>query len=229
MLRAADENKDQTYFLAGVARQHFAGVLFPLGALTKPQVRTLATEAGLPNHGRKDSTGICFIGERPFAEFLAEHVPPQPGAIETPEGEVLGQHPGLQFFTLGQRKGVRVGGVRGGIESPWYVVAKLAERNVLVVAQDAEHPLLMSSQVQTAPFHWLRHDIADGGELLARIRHRQPLQPCRIRREPNGTVLAAFSTPQRAVAAGQYLALYQGDECLGCGEIATSVTMATFF
>ena len=220
LLRAADENKDQTYFLAGVARAHFADVLFPIGDLTKPEVRAIAARAGLPNHRKKDSTGICFIGERPFAEFLAEHVPPNPGVIESDDGAVLGSHYGLQFFTLGQRKGVGVGGVRGGKETPWYVVAKDLTRNVLLVAQNAQHPLLMTHAVHTEAFHWLRQPPVNALALSGRVRHRQPLAHCTVSVSESGEVVAHFEAAQRAVAAGQYLALYDGQECLGCGEIA---------
>jgi tRNA-specific 2-thiouridylase len=219
LLTAADAGKDQTYFLAGVARQHFERVLFPLGALTKPEVRALAAKAGLPNHRRKDSTGICFIGERPFAAFLAGHLPPAPGPIETDTGEVIGEHRGLQFFTLGQRKGIGVGGVRAAAERPWYVVAKVAQRRALVVSQDGEHPLLMRRTVRTGPFHWLSPPRADA-PLFGRLRHRQPLAACVIEAGSDGAVTAHFEQAQRAVAPGQFLALYQAGECLGCGEIA---------
>ena len=164
LLRAADDNKDQTYFLSGVAREHLQRVWFPLGHLNKPEVRTLAARAGLPNHQRKDSTGICFIGERPFAAFLAEHLPPVPGPIETDEGRVLGEHPGLQFFTLGQRKGIGVGGQRGAAETPWFVVDKISERRALVISQNETHPRLVRHEVLTEPFHWISTAPADGSQ-----------------------------------------------------------------
>lgn len=218
LLRAVDENKDQTYFLAGVAREQFRGVLFPLGGLTKPEVRALAARAGLPNHRRKDSTGICFIGERPFGEFLAEHLPPDPGPIESDGGEVLGEHRGLQFFTLGQRKGVGIGGRRGAAETPWYVVGKEPARKALIVSQDSQHPRLMQASVRTAGFHWLRRPDSSA-RLQGRLRHRQALSECTLETLADGGVLVQFAQPQRAVTPGQYLALYQGRECLGCGEI----------
>ena len=219
LLCAADANKDQTYFLAGVARAHFERLLFPLGDLTKPAVRTLAAQAGLPNHQRKDSTGICFIGERPFAAFLEEHLPAAPGPIETDTGEVVGQHRGLQFFTLGQRKGIGIGGRRGAAETPWFVVDKLPERRALIVSQDGQHPRLMRQEVITERFHWLREP-RDGDAIAGRLRHRQPLAPCTVERLPEGRVLARFAEAQRAVTPGQFLALYADGECLGCGEIA---------
>jgi len=223
LLRAADENKDQTYFLAGVNRAHFADVLFPIGALSKPEVRAIAARSGLPNHRKKDSTGICFIGERPFSEFLAEHIAPVPGLIEDDEGRVVGKHHGLQFFTLGQRKGIGVGGVRGGLETPWYVVGKDLARGVLRVSQNAQHPGLFTQKIATEVFHWLRCPAAlmDGRSLAlqGRVRHRQPLADCSVRLCADGSVAACFASPQRAATAGQFLALYDGEECLGCGEI----------
>ncbi|MDP3859620.1 MAG: tRNA 2-thiouridine(34) synthase MnmA [Stagnimonas sp.] len=221
LLRAVDDNKDQSYFLAGVGREQFRDVLFPLGGLSKPEVRALAARAGLPNHRRKDSTGICFIGERPFAEFLAEHLPPDPGTIETDAGERLGEHRGLQYFTLGQRKGIGIGGRRGAGETPWYVVGKDPARKALIVSQDPEHPLLLRDRVHTTAFHWLRRPELPAA-LSGRLRHRQPLADCSVSLLPDGGVLARFAQPQRAVTPGQYLALYQGRECLGCGEISAT-------
>lgn len=220
LLCAQDDNKDQTYFLSGVARQHFERVLFPLGQLSKPQVRQLAASAGLPNHQRKDSTGICFIGERPFAAFLAEHMPPQPGPIETDTGEILGEHRGLQFFTLGQRRGLLIGGQRNAAELPWFVVAKQAARRALIVSQNPDHPLLNRHEVVTEPFQWLQTP-PPKVQLQGRIRHRQALQACTVQLRPNGGVMARFEQTQRAITPGQYLALYANGECLGCGEIAS--------
>lgn len=219
LLRAVDDNKDQTYFLAAVARAHFERVLFPLGGLSKPEVRAIARDAGLPNHGRKDSTGICFIGEREFRDFLGQYLQPQPGAIEDDGGTVLGQHQGLSFHTLGQRKGLSIGGQRGAREAPWYVVAKDPARNVLVVAQDAEHPRLMTTQITTEPFHWVRRPETLPERLTARIRHRQALQPCAVAALDGTGVSFRFEQAQRAAVPGQYLVLYDGDECLGSGEI----------
>ncbi|TAJ53153.1 MAG: tRNA 2-thiouridine(34) synthase MnmA [Nevskiaceae bacterium] len=223
LLRAADENKDQTYFLAGVPRQQFENVLFPLGGLNKPEVRALAARAGLPNHRRKDSTGICFIGERPFAEFLAEHLPPDSGPIETDQGEVLGEHRGLQFFTLGQRKGVGIGGRRGASEAPWYVVDKDLARKALIVSQQAEHPRLFRRELRTERFHWLGR-VHPEEPLHARLRHRQPLAACQVRETADAGLEVLFEQPQRAITPGQYLVLYQGHRCLGCGEIAATAT-----
>ncbi|MBL6749387.1 MAG: tRNA 2-thiouridine(34) synthase MnmA [Nevskia sp.] len=221
LLRAADENKDQTYFLATVARAHFERVLFPVGALTKPMVREIARGAGLPNHRRKDSTGICFIGERQFRAFLAQYLQDTPGAIEDDAGRPVGSHRGLMFYTLGQRRGLAIGGQRDAREAPWYVVAKDAARNVLVVSQQADHPLLLSTRVRAAPFHWIRRPRPLPPRLQARIRHRQALQACCAGAEGDA-VEAVFEQPQRAAAPGQYLVLYDGAECLGGGEIAAA-------
>lgn len=226
LLRAADDNKDQTYFLAAVERRYFERVLFPIGGLSKPMVREIARRAGLPNHRRKDSTGICFIGEREFREFLSHYLQPDPGTIEDDAGAVVGQHRGLMYYTLGQRRGLAIGGRRGAREAPWYVVAKDAGRNVLVVSQQPDHPLLMARQLSAAPFHWIRRPAGDQAALQARIRHRQALQDCQVRLQPDGSVLAAFAQPQRAAVPGQYLVLYDGEECLGGGEIAGVQTMA---
>ncbi len=220
LLRAVDDNKDQTYFLAAVAREHFERVLFPLGGLTKPEVRALAQQAGLPNHARKDSTGICFIGEREFRAFLSQHLAPQPGAIENDAGAVIGQHQGLAFHTLGQRKGLAIGGVRGAKEAPWYVITKDVARNVLTVSQDSEHPQLMTTLIATDDFHWIRQPEPMPARLSARIRHRQSLQACHIAGHDGRRVVFGFEQPQRAAVPGQYLVLYNGEECLGSGEIS---------
>lgn len=220
LLRAIDDNKDQTYFLAAVAREHFERVLFPLGGLTKPQVRAIAQRAGLPNHARKDSTGICFIGERAFREFLANYLKPSPGVIEDEHGAVVGSHQGLQYHTLGQRRGLAIGGRRGAKEAPWYVIAKDAARNVLVVSQDAAHPRLMATTITVGDFHWIRRPDPLAPRLLARIRHRQALQACAVQSVDGDTVTVRFEQPQRGAVSGQYLVLYDGEECLGGGEIA---------
>jgi tRNA-specific 2-thiouridylase len=219
LLRAADDNKDQTYFLAAVDRRHFQQVAFPLCDLTKPQVRALAREAGLPNHQRKDSTGTCFIGEREFRAFLSDYLKPSPGPIEDSSGMVVGEHRGLMFYTLGQRRGLAIGGRRGAIEAPWFVTGKDAARNVLRVSQQSDDPLLMSTQITAAPFHWIRRPEPLPSMLQARIRHRQSLQSCRIEQVNGDAVTVVFHQPQRAAVAGQYLVLYDGDECLGGGEI----------
>jgi tRNA-specific 2-thiouridylase len=223
LLRAADANKDQTYFLATVARADLARVLFPVGGLAKPEVRRIAAQAGLPNHRKRDSTGICFIGERPMREFLARYLTPAPGPIEDEAGRILGEHPGLMFFTLGQRRGLKVGGQRGAREAPWYVIGKDPARHALLVSQDPAHPRLLSRRLVAAPFHWIRRPEPLPATLTARIRHRQALQECAAQPLAGGRVEIRFASPQRAATAGQYAVLYDGEECLGGGEIETIV------
>ena len=222
LLRSVTEDKDQTYFLALVAREHFARVLFPIGNLTKPEVRELARKAGLPNHRRKDSTGICFIGERPFREFLAQYLKPDPGSMIDDSGQRIGEHQGLMFYTLGQRRGLFIGGRRGAKEAPWYVAAKRLADNTLVVTQEANHPLLMSTGLSTRGFSWIERPEDFAQTLHARIRHRQALQSCSVEARPNGSVEVHFDQPQRAVSPGQYCVLYDGERCLGGGEIENS-------
>jgi tRNA-specific 2-thiouridylase len=221
LLRGIDDNKDQSYFLAAVARPHFERVLFPIGGLSKPMVREIARRAGLPNHRRKDSTGICFIGEREFRGFLSQYLAPNPGPVEDDAGRVVGEHRGLMYYTLGQRRGLAIGGRRDAREAPWYVIGKEPSRNVLQVSQEADHPQLMSHHIAAAPFHWIRRP-STLEQTWARIRHRQALQRCSVRVLANGAVEAQFEQPQRAAAAGQYLVLYQGEECLGGGEITAA-------
>lgn len=222
LLQAVDGNKDQTYFLAAVNRSQFDRVLFPIGGYSKPQVREFAKTAGLPNHRKKDSTGICFIGEREFREFLQNYLKPHPGPILDDQGEKIGEHQGLMYYTLGQRKGLHIGGRRGAQEAPWYVVAKEIGSNTLLVSQDANHPRLMSATVTTEPFQWIRQPNPLSGELHARIRHRQALQSCNARILDDGRVEVHFAQAQRAATAGQYLVLYDGAECLGGGEIQSA-------
>ncbi len=223
LLQAADANKDQTYFLATVERPTLERVLFPVGGLTKPEVRRIAQRAGLPNHRKPDSVGVCFIGERPMREFLARYLEPAPGPIEDERGQVLGEHPGLMFFTLGQRRGLRVGGRRGAAQKPWYVIGKDAARRALVVSQDEAHPGLFSRGLTTRAFHWIRRPDPLPGTLQARIRHRQALQHCGATVIGGGAVRLVFAEPQRAAVPGQYAVLYAGEECLGGGEIETVV------
>ncbi|WP_420466185.1 tRNA 2-thiouridine(34) synthase MnmA [Panacagrimonas sp.] len=224
LLRSVTEDKDQTYFLALVAREHFERVLFPIGDLAKPEVRELARKAGLPNHRRKDSTGICFIGERPFREFLQHYLQPNPGPMVDDAGTYIGEHQGLMFYTLGQRRGLSIGGRRGARQAPWYVAAKRLADNTLVVTQDAHHPLLMSTRLRTCGFSWIERPTEFSCPLHARIRHRQALQACSAEALPDGSVEVRFEQPQRAVSPGQYCVLYDGERCLGGGEIENSVS-----
>ena len=218
--RCADENKDQTYFLYMLDQWQLSHSHFPLAALLKEEVRALAREAGLPNYRKKDSTGICFIGERRFRDFLGRYLPARPGPMVTPEGEQLGAHQGLMYYTLGQRKGLGIGGRAGQGESPWFVVAKDLEHNRLVVAQSHDHPLLMSRGLEAGQLHWIAgHPPPLPRTCLARIRHRQPLQRCLLSDIDGHRCSVRFEQPQRAVTPGQSVVFYQDDECLGGGTI----------
>jgi len=219
LLRAVDDNKDQTYFLAAVAREHLRRTLFPIGHLRKPEVRELAARAGLPVHQKKDSTGICFIGEREFREFLGRYLHSEPGPIVDDSGREIGRHTGLSYYTLGQRKGLGIGGTRGAADAPWYVIAKHSPTRSLVVSQDPQHPCLMARSLETAAFNWLGPVPAPDQPVSARIRHRQALQDCRAE-SFDGGVRVHFDQPQRAATEGQYCVLYDGERCLGGGEIA---------
>ena len=213
--KARDTAKDQTYFLHGIERPALSASQFPLGELTKPEVRALARSAGLAVHDKPDSTGICFIGERPFREFLAGWLRPEPGPIETPEGRHVGEHRGVAFYTLGQRGGLEIGGRAGCDEQPWYVAAKDAARNALVVVQGHDHPLLFSGSIVTEPAHWLAE--APSGEFACQVklRYRQPDQAAHVTRRDDGRLDVRFERPQRAVTPGQSCVLYAGDHCLG--------------
>jgi len=216
LLRAIDRDKDQTYFLHAVAREQLAHTLFPVGGLPKAEVRRLAREHGLPVFDKRDSTGICFIGERPFRRFLQQYLPAQPGPIESDSGECLGRHAGLMYYTLGQRAGLGLGGRRGAAPAPWYVGAKDLARNALIVVQGHEHPLLLSDALCSGPMHWIAgRPPAQRFECSAQTRYRQPEQACAVELQDDGRAMIRFREPQRAVTPGQYAVLYQGDTCLG--------------
>ncbi len=214
LLRAVDANKDQSYFLQQMPRSALARAVFPLGDLPKPEVRRLARAANLPVAERPDSTGICFIGERPFREFLGRYLPAAPGPILTPEGEELGQHEGLMFHTVGQRGGLRIGGRKHHADLPWYVAAKDRARNALIVVQGGDHPLLLTREFRTTPLTWLTDPPPAQFVAQVQIRHRQTPVPAEIRWDASGATVSVHE-PLRAVAPGQYAALYQEDVCLG--------------
>ncbi len=220
LLKGRDQNKDQSYFLHAVDAAALAQSLFPVGELAKSEVRAIAREQGFVTHDKRDSTGICFIGERNFTEFLNRYVPVQPGDIETPEGTPLGRHNGLMFYTLGQRKGLGIGGRKGRDESPWYVAAKDIRRNVLVVVQQTDHPLLTSSTLSAGDTHW----IAGAPPKLplrchAKARYRQRDQACVVRQGRDGRLEVTFDKPQRALTPGQFVVFYDADCCLGGATI----------
>ena len=219
LLKAADAAKDQSYFLHQVAPAALRRTIFPIGGLTKAEVRRRAHAAGLPVFDKPDSTGICFIGERPFAEFLGRHLAQSPGPIETPSGEAIGEHNGIALYTLGQRAGLRVGGRAGAAAAPWYVAAKLPERNALIVVQDPDHPLLLSDAFDVEDVRWIAADSPGDIDCAVKTRHRQADLPCRIRVAGNA-VRVTLDAPARSVTPGQYAVLYDGDNCLGGGVIA---------
>jgi tRNA-specific 2-thiouridylase len=222
LLKARDPDKDQSYFLHAVAREHFARVLFPLGELTKTEVRALAREAGLPVFDKPDSTGICFIGERPFREFLARYIPTTPGEIVTERGEVVGRHRGLAFYTLGQRGGLEIGGRAGQREDAWYVAGKNLARNELLAVQGHDHPLLVSRALATGPCNWLVPPQGSEFDSQIKVRYRQSDQTCRATLRDDGALEIRFDKPQRAVTPGQFAVLYDGERCMGGGVIERS-------
>jgi len=225
LLKAVDASKDQSYFLHRLNQAQLARTLFPLGDLHKTEVRRIAHEIGLHNAAKKDSTGICFIGERPFREFLNRYLPTEPGAIRTPEGQEVGRHHGLSFYTLGQRKGLGVGGVKGrqredGTAEAWYAARKDLERNVLYVVQGHDHPWLLSDALNAQDASWVAGHPPEAGAYGAKTRYRQSDAACTLGETGNGQFSLAFDQPQWAVTPGQSAVLYDGDICLGGGIIA---------
>ena len=226
LYQARDRDKDQSYFLHAVARERYARVLFPLGELLKEQVRELARGAGLPVHDKPDSTGICFIGERPFADFLGRYVQRAPGPIEALDGRPLGEHRGLPFYTLGQRAGLAIGGARGCAQEPWYVAHKDTARNALIVVQRHEQHRLEASAVATGPLNWLCAARTGNFDAGVKLRYRQPEQPATVSVRPDGSAWIEFEAPQRAATPGQFAVLYQQGRCLG-GAAVEQVRLKT--
>jgi tRNA-specific 2-thiouridylase len=223
LLRAADRNKDQSYFLHQLGQSQLAATLFPLGDLDKPDVRRMAAEAGLPTAEKKDSTGICFIGERDFREFLGRYLPAKPGPMVTPDGRRIGEHPGVFYFTLGQREGLQIGGVRGFAAAPWFVVGKRVRDNTLIVDQGGDSPYLFSRRLWTEPAHWIAGaPPATRFSCTAQTRYRQRDDACEVETRPDGSLAVRFAQPQRAVTPGQSLVLYDGEVCLGGAVIAAT-------
>ncbi len=220
LLRGRDAGKDQSYFLYTLGQAQLGRALFPVGDLPKAEVRAMARRAGLATHEKKDSTGICFIGERRFREFLSRYVPAQPGAVVTLDGQRIGAHHGAVYYTLGQRKGLGVGGVAGAGDAPWFVVAKDLAANELVVAQGHDHPALLSRCLYATDLSWVAGTApALPLRCTARTRYRQPDQPCTIEAIGDGTATVRFDAPQRAVTPGQSVVFYDGARCLGGGII----------
>jgi tRNA-specific 2-thiouridylase len=219
--RGKDRTKDQSYFLHRLTQAQLSRVVFPLGEIAKTEVRSIAAEAGLPNHAKKDSTGICFIGERPFREFLNRYLPHEPGPMMTPQGMRVGTHIGLAFYTIGQRKGIGVGGTKDHGGDPWYVAQKDLASNALIVVQGHDHPLLMKSALRAEDASWVSGRAPSPGSAhSAKTRYRQADSPCVLTSSSNGEIAVAFSQPHWAVTPGQSVVLYDGPICLGGAVIS---------
>ncbi|MGM0525432.1 MAG: tRNA 2-thiouridine(34) synthase MnmA [Pseudomonadota bacterium] len=225
LLRGIDTNKDQSYFLYTLSHEHIAQTLFPVGELEKPEVRRIAEQQGLVTAGKKDSTGICFIGERKFKDFLQQYLPAQPGDIESVDGEVLGQHEGLMYHTIGQRKGLHIGGLAEASDDPWYVVDKDVERNVLLVAQGKDHPRLYANGLIAGQLHWVdRKQPLTSFKCVVKTRYRQQDIACRLEPLADGQVKVLFDEPVAAVTPGQSAVFYLDEVCLGGGIIERRLT-----
>lgn len=231
LLKACDENKDQSYFLHLLNQQQLSKSLFPLGELSKPQVREIARERSLAPHDKKDSTGICFIGERPFKEFLEQYLPAQPGKITDADGNVIGTHQGLMYYTIGQRQGLGIGGSKDYSNEPWFVADKDLDNNVLIAVQGTDNPLLYKTSLSASQIHWIRQipTLSSEYRCMAKTRYRQDDQPCKIilkqaDKPPTITdkdiqIEVHFDAPQRAITPGQSVVFYNNNECLGGGII----------
>ena len=236
LLRGLDPGKDQSYFLHRLDQAQLSRTLFPVGHLHKNEVRRIAAEIGLPNAKKKDSTGICFIGERPFREFLNRYLPTQPGPIRTPDdttgdgngGKRVGEHVGLAFYTLGQRKGIGIGGLKSGSGEPWFVARKDMASNTLWIVQGHDHPWLLATTLRAQDASWVAGAPPREGALLgAKTRYRQGDSPCRLQAVQNGGFDLSFDDPQWAATPGQSAVLYDGEVCLGGGIITSTGKTAT--
>jgi tRNA-specific 2-thiouridylase len=222
LLKGLDPSKDQSYFLHRLNQAQLAKTLFPVGHLHKTEVRRIAREAGLPNHAKRDSTGICFIGERPFREFLSRYLPREPGPMVTPDGSRVGEHLGLMYYTIGQRQGLGIGGRRDSGDEPWYVAGKDPATNTLTVVQGHDHALLLKRNLRAADASWIGGEPPAGGaiELGAKTRYRQADSACDLKIAGRDAFELEFAAPQWAVTPGQSAVVYRGDVCLGGGVIA---------
>ena len=221
LLRGLDTAKDQSYFLYLLNQHQLSQALFPVGELEKTEVREIARELDLQVHDKKDSTGICFIGERKFSDFLKRFIPAQPGEIVSIDGDSLGQHAGLMYYTIGQRQGLGIGGTESGSELPWYVVEKRLSNNQLIVAQGGDHPALLAGACEVTDLHWINQAPAEG-PLTAKIRYRQQDSACKLVEE-DGRWVVQFNENQRAITPGQALVFYQGEICLGGATIVSAL------
>lgn len=220
LLKGKDDNKDQSYFLYALSQKQLENVFFPVGAINKADVRKLAEQYKLPVFNKKDSTGICFIGERKFNDFLKQYLAPQPGKIETDTGEAIGTHQGLMYHTIGQRKGIGIGGIKNKTEQPWFVLEKDFKRNVLIVGQGIDHPMLYKKQLTATKLNWISGTKPDPTYIYqAKIRYRQTQEPCRISFISEDSMIVTFEHPQRAITPGQSVVVYENEQCLGGGII----------
>ncbi len=224
LLKGVDSNKDQSYFLHAVGHSELEKTLFPIGEIKKSEVRRLASKHGLAIANKKDSTGICFIGERRFKDFLQQYLPAQPGAIQSLEGTTLGTHQGLMYHTIGQRQGLGIGGLAHHKEAPWYVLDKDLARNVLLVGQGNDHPALFKSSLSVSEIYW----VAEEAPMMplrcaAKVRYRQPDQACTLSDSRHCGYRVDFAHPQRAITPGQSVVFYQNGRCLGGGVIDSMV------
>ena len=226
LLKGLDANKDQSYFLHAVGAAEIAQTLFPVGELEKPEVRRIAEEQDLITHNKKDSTGICFIGERRFRDFLKQYLPAQPGRIETETGDDIGEHQGLMYHTLGQRQGLGIGGLKNYSDAPWFVAGKDLERNILIAVQGKNHPLLFKDWLTCSDVFWVNQAPELPLRCTAKVRYRQDDQPCTIEAHTDhqGTsgYRVVFDDPQRAITPGQSVVFYLNDNCLGGGVIEST-------
>lgn len=230
LMCAQDKNKDQTYFLNAISQKQLQLALFPLGDLAKPDVRKIAEDADLITYDKKDSTGICFIGERNFREFLSLYLPAQPGKIVTVHGEIIGEHHGLMYYTIGQRQGLGIGGLANYDDRPWFVSEKDLSKNELVVVQGTDNEALFKPSLMAGQLNWFRRAPATGAKVYAKTRYRQDAQPCNVYPQADGQLAVMFDEPQRALTLGQYAVFYDNDdansECLGGGVIEQTDNIA---
>jgi len=220
LLKGLDANKEQSYFLYTLGQKALSKTLFPIGDLHKPQIRAMAEEAGFTNARKKDSTGICFIGERKFTAFLQRYLPTQPGEMRTPDGQFIATHQGLMYYTLGQRQGLGIGGVKGFPDEPWYVLEKDLEHNILIVGQGHEHPLMCHNTLEAGQLDWYNNrPLTESIDCRAKTRYRQSDQACFLKPLGESRCQVKFKHSQRAITPGQSVVFYQGDQCLGGGII----------
>lgn len=223
LLKGLDNNKDQSYFLHQVGENEIKKTLFPVGELEKPEVRRIAEEHDLITHNKKDSTGICFIGERRFKDFLQQYLPAQPGKIETESGDVIGEHSGLMYYTIGQRQGLHIGGLKNYPEEPWFVAGKDLERNVLIAVQGIENDLLFTDWLTSDSLFWINGKAPQAPYYCkAKVRYRQEDQDCVLEKQEDGSYIVHFNEAQRAITPGQSVVFYKDDLCLGGGAIEST-------